>query len=213
MNKRACSILGAVFLMSASLPVRAQTTCAVSRAQVTANLAVGVSADELAVRYSNCTAADLATSPVRPAPVVSPSETITYPGSIYYEAIRSCGYQPQREEANCTVEIRQRVGYGGTIGGGPGSHEYLLFCVDFGLGLGLVPVNTNGVHVHDESRGAVPTWSFSATIQSNAALLQLPNNGRTLSGRVILSWAIPPANCNSNPVWGNRSDFRFRLDP
>lgn len=210
MNKRVCSILGAAFLMSASLPVRAQT-CTISRDQITADLAVGVSADDLAVKYANCTAADLATTPARPAPVVSPSETITYPGSIYYEAIRSCGYQPQREEANCTVEIRQRAGYGGVIGGGPGSNEFLLFCVDYGTG--FVPVNTNGVHVHDESRGALPTWSFSATIQSNAALLQLPNNGRTLKGRVILSWGFPPAGCSSRPTWGNQSDFRFRLDP
>lgn len=209
MNKRACSILGAVFLMSASLPVRAQV-CAVSRTQIAADLAAGVSADDLAAKYADCVATDQAASATMPVPVVSPSETISYTGSTYYEAIKSCGYQPQREEANCAVEIRQSFGYGGSIGA-PGSHEFLLFCVDYGSG--LVPVNTNGVHVHDERQGASPMWSFSATIQSNATLLQLPNNGRTLKGRVILSWAFPPRSCTSRPTWGNQSDFRFRLDP
>lgn len=209
MNKRACNILGAVFLMSASLPVRAQI-CTVSRDQIAADLAAGVAAADLAVKYANCVAADQTTPPI-PVPVVYPSETITNTGSTTYEAIKSCGYHPQREEANCTVEIRQSYGFGGPICKAPGSHEYLLFCVDYGAG--LVPVNTNGVHVHDESLGAQPMWSFSATIQSNAALLQLPNNGRTLKGRVILSWGLPPAGCNSRPFWGNQSDFRFRLDP
>jgi hypothetical protein len=109
------------------------------------------------------------------------------------------------------VEIRQRSGFGGPICKAQGSHEFLLFCVDFGNG--LVPVHTNGVHVQDESLGAQPSWSFSATVQSNPALLGLANNGRTLRGRVILSWAFPPPSCAYKPIWGNQSDFRFRLDP
>jgi hypothetical protein len=67
--------------------------------------------------------------------------------------------------------------------------------------------------VHDEGLGVQPRWNFSATIQSDARLLRQPNRGQTLKARVILSWELPPTSCNYRPIWGNQSDFRFRLDP
>lgn len=208
MKRTTCGVLGVVLLTGVSIPAMAQT-CVVARAQIVSDLAAGASPEELAAKYAGCVAVE---QPTATAPGVSlSSESIINTGSTYFEAIKSCGYHPQREEANCTVEIRQRYGFGGPICQAPGSHEYLLLCVD--LGGGLVPIHTNGVHVQDESLGEQPSWSFSATIQSNPALLRLPNNGRTLKGRVILSWALPPTNCNYRPIWGNQSDFRFRLDP
>lgn len=204
---RISNVLAVIVLAGLARSGQAQT-CVVSRDEVLSALANGVNAEELAHKYNGCVAAD---KPLQSEVISSLSEVITNTGNTYFEAIKSCGYQPQREEANCTVEIRQRWGFGGPICKAAGSHEFLLLCVD--LGAGLVPVQMNGVHVQDESWGVSPGWSFSATIQSNAALLALPNDGRTLKARVILSWALPIRSCVAKPIWGNQSDFRIRLDP
>lgn len=203
-------ILGMLLFIGISVPAQAQT-CKLTRDQVIADLTAGAAAEDLAVKYAGCVSADPTGDQSSSVPIYQ-SEGISNTGNTYWEAIKSCGYQPQREEANCTVEIRQRYGYNGPICRGPGSHEFLLFCVDYGDG-NLVPVHTNGVHVHDEGLGVQPRWSFSATIQSDARLLRQPNRGQTLKARVILSWELPPTSCNYRPIWGNQSDFRFRLDP
>jgi hypothetical protein len=204
-------IMGMLLFIGISVPAQAQT-CMVTRDQVMADLASGAAAEDLAVKYTDCVSADPTDNQSSSSVPIYQSEGIMNTGNTYWEAIKSCGYQPQREEANCTVEIRQRYGYNGPICRGPGSHEFLLFCVDYGDG-NLIPVHTNGVHVHDEGLGVQPRWNFSATIQSDARLLRQPNRGQTLKARVILSWELPPTSCNYRPIWGNQSDFRFRLDP
>jgi hypothetical protein len=217
---RTVTLTAAALVIIGSAQSEAQT-CIVSRERILAEVAQGVSPEELEKKYAGCVAEQPADAAVKsleqmlaPNPVVLPpylpSESIKDTGSTYWEALKSCGYHPQREEANCVFEVRQRFGFGGPVGT-PGSHEYLLFCAD--LGGGLVPIHTNGVHLNDESWGQPPRWSISATIQSNPRLLSLRNDGRTLRGRVILSWQIPPSSCNFQPIWGNQSDFRFRLDP
>jgi hypothetical protein len=219
----------ALVVMGSAVSLASAQTCVVKREQVLADLDAGASVDELERKYAGCTGEDpgnpngtigvqptLLPSPVTfpgavVAPLLLPSESVKNTGSTFWEAIKSCGYNPQREEANCAFEVRQRFGYGGPVGTA-GSHEYFLFCAD--LGAGLVPIHTNGVHLNDESWGQQPRWSFSTTIQSNPRLLSIRNDGRTMrQGRVILSWLIPPASCNAAPIWGNQSDFRFRLDP
>ncbi|MDX1999105.1 MAG: hypothetical protein SF066_15415 [Thermoanaerobaculia bacterium] len=201
-------------------------TCTVSREQVIADLAAGATEQEVADRYVGCVAeasdeiasgqALVVGNAALPAPIpVFASETVSNPGnsSTAYEAIKSCGYHPQREEAACTIEIRQRFGFGGVPAIGTGTHEWLLFCVDFGGG--YVPIHTSALHVHDEPFGVQPRWSQAAIIQANPRLHSLANNGQTIArGRVILSWlANPNNNCNFVPIWGNRSDFRFKIDP
>ena len=37
-------------------------------------------------------------------------------------------------------------------------------------------------------------------------------NGPTRKARSILSWALPPTNCNYTPIWGNALNYRIRLD-
>jgi hypothetical protein len=230
MLKTLAASAAAIVLVGGALRSEAQN-CTVNREKVLAELEAGASVDELQKKYEGCVAEDTAAVPASnlataagpvfqpvpiptlppPVPILFPSESIKNTGSTFWEAIKSCGYNPQREEANCAFEVRQRFGYGGPVGA-PGSHEYFLFCAD--LGAGLVPIHTNGVHLNDESFGVQPRWSFSATIQSDPRLLSLRNNGQTMRhGRVILAWLFPPANCNAAPIWGNQSDFRFRLDP
>ncbi len=156
-------------------------------------------------------------SPSAINPWTPPVQVITNDASTYYEAMTSCGYHPQRKMAACVIEIRQRFGFGGVPGGGPGSLEHVLFCVD--LGAGLVPINVGNVHVHDEAFGVPPRWYFAAMIPANQALSARPLNGTTYGARTVLSWFfVPPltvAACNGGWArpWGNRIDFRIRLDP
>jgi hypothetical protein len=156
-------------------------------------------------------------SPSAVNPSSPPVQVITNDASVFYEAMTSCGYHPQRKMAACVIEIRQRFGFIGPPGGGPGSFEHVLLCVD--LGAGLVPINVGSVHVHDEAFGVPPRWYFAALIPANPALAARPLNGMTYLARAILSWFwAPPLNvatCNLQwqRPWGNRIDFRIRLDP
>jgi hypothetical protein len=237
--QRGTTLLGAALVVTALLfhpaPSSAQS-CTVTRDQLAADVNAGMTPEEIDAKYANCVAEEKATptaaaaleadtaaalaagtviaSPL-PSPGVQSSMIVTYPSksSVFYEEVKACGYHPQREELVCTAEIKQRFGFIGVPAIGAGSNEYVLFCVDYGDGLGLVPVHTNGVHVHDEPFGVQPRWYFGVVVQSNPRLLALVNNGRTLKARAILSWNAPPAACNTAPIWGNWLDFRIRLDP
>jgi hypothetical protein len=215
----------------AGLSAPAQATCVATRQQVLADLNSGLTAEDIQAKYAGCTADD--TVPVSgatgtaspkalpfegsekvaafPNPQTPSTENITNTGSTFYEAIKGCGYHPQRKELACNVEIRQRFGYGGNVCAAAGSHEFVTFCVDYGAGLALV--NINGFHVHDESFGVNPSWEFAAVVQSDWKLLSQPYKGQTLKARAILSWGSPVLNCTGNPTWGNQADFRIRLDP
>jgi hypothetical protein len=189
--------------------------CSVTRAEVEDAIKAGATGEDLYNQYGSCTSTGTAsqTAPAsRSGPRAVGDKLNTFVNfNINWERIEACGYHPQREEADCAVEIRQPFGYGGAIGAGPGSFEWVMLCVN--LGAGLVPVGTGQVHVHD-SPGGIPTWDFGVVVQGNPALAGRLNNGATLPARAILSWAIiPPANCNWAPVWGNWANFRLRLDP
>jgi hypothetical protein len=221
MRNRIALIL-AVLALAPFFSVQDAQACTISREQIVAELEGGASEEEIAKRYEGCLPADeeaaigqavLMGSSAVLAAVVESEKVNNQGSSTGYEAIKSCGYHPQREEAACTIEIRQRFGYGGVPAIGTGTHEWLLFCVDFGGG--YVPIHTSALHVHDEPFGVQPRWSQAAIIQANPRLHALANNGQTIArGRVILSWLFNPNNnCNYIPIWGNRSDFRFKIDP
>jgi hypothetical protein len=191
------------------------TTCPPTRNQVTADLASGMTPAQIQAKYAACPHPKPPYDPQLDQPVPNgylpnypPEQIITPTGDITFEEIQSCGYHPQREELACTVKIKQRFGFFN------GTHEHILFCVDYGNGGGLVPVNMNGFVVIDEPFGVNPIWYFAGVIQSDDRLLSLPNVGQTLKARAILSWLVPPAGCFAPPwFWGNQADFRIRLDP
>jgi hypothetical protein len=218
-------LFGSTLLLLAGVPALQAQTCTVSRSQVESELASGTTGDVLYTKYGNCTSTDSTSSPTSTSALSSVGDDIALGvdelnviinpagASQFYEAIQSCGYHPQREEAECALDIRQAFGFGGAIGAGPGSHEWVLFCAGIGAGGALVPINISGVHVHD-APGQAPRWDFGVAIQANPALQGRANNGASIQARAILSWAlIPPLNCNWVPVWGNWANFRLRLDP
>jgi hypothetical protein len=129
-------------------------------------------------------------------------------GSIFFEEMSCCGYDPQRRQFACPVKIKQPFGFGGAPL--PGSREHVLHCVADANGV-LVPVGHDSVHLANS--GQVPTWQFAVIAAANQNLHTVyPMNGQTRRARSILSWAFRPTGCNFMPIWGNALNYRIRLD-
>jgi hypothetical protein len=131
-------------------------------------------------------------------------------GSLFYEEMSCCGYDPQRRQFACPVKIKQTFGFGGAPL--PGSREHVLHCVADANGV-LQPVGHDSVHLANALPGEVPTWQFAVIAAANQNLqLVQPMNGRTRQARSILSWGFTPNNCAFVPIWGNALNYRIRLD-
>jgi hypothetical protein len=136
--------------------------------------------------------------------------TVTNLGSLYYEEMACAGYDPQRRQFAAPIKIKQTFGFGGAPL--PGSREYVLHCVANSAGV-LVPVGRDSVHLANALAGQSPTWQFAVITSATENLQTLqPMNNQTRLARSILSWQLPPTNCNYIPIWGNALNYRIRLD-
>ncbi|MFO1418546.1 MAG: hypothetical protein U1E83_07725 [Methylotetracoccus sp.] len=133
---------------------------------------------------------------------------VGYTGSLYFEEMSCCGYDPQRRTFACPVKIKQPFGFGPAEN--PGSREYVLNCVADASGA-LQPVGLDSVHLADSQ--FVPSWQFAVVTNGhrNLDLIQ-PTNGQERRARSILSWNFVPTGCNYQPIWGNWLDYKIRLD-
>ncbi|MCB1985264.1 MAG: hypothetical protein H6936_15695 [Burkholderiales bacterium] len=135
---------------------------------------------------------------------------ISQVGSLFYEEMSCCGYDPQRRQFGCPVKVKQTFGFGGAPL--PGSREYVLHCVADTSGT-LVPVGRDSVHLANEMLGANPSWQFAVIANANNNLNSVyPMNGETRRARSILSWGFEPTSCNFQPIWGNALNYKIRLD-
>ncbi len=135
---------------------------------------------------------------------------VSHLGSVFYEEMSCCGYDPQRRQFACPVKIKQTFGFGGAPL--PGSREYVLHCVADASGT-LVPVGRDSVHLANELQGNNPSWQFSVIANANNHLGTVqPMSGETRRARSILSWGLEPTSCNYQPIWGNALNYRIRLD-
>lgn len=131
-------------------------------------------------------------------------------GSLFYEEMSCCGYDPQRRQFACPVKVKQTFGFGGAPL--PGSREHVLHCVADASGA-LVPVGRDSVHLANAIGAQSPTWQFAVVASANQNLQTVyPMNGQTRRARSILSWALTPTSCNYTPIWGNALNYRIRLD-
>jgi hypothetical protein len=136
--------------------------------------------------------------------------TVSNTGSLFYEEMSCCGYDPQRRQFACPVKIKQTFGFGGTPL--PGSREYVLHCVA-DANNNLVPVGRDSVHLANAIPGQPPTWQFAVIAAANQNLQMVqPMDGSTRRARSILSWGFEPTSCNFTPIWGNALNYRIRLD-
>jgi hypothetical protein len=213
-----CLALACAVLAPAAAP--AQVPCDDNaRADFAAMVAAGATEADLEAKYGHCR--DAYQEPVCSPTAVDNTKGLTpFADEIkvvtnfntFYERMNGCGYHPQAEMLACDVEIRQLGGYGGFPGG---TFEHIRFCMDCDRN-GTWDYTTLGfVHVtNNATPGPVPPWFHLAYATTFAAPALCTNNdGRQTNVRAILSWAAVPANCNSQPFWGNRIDFTARRDP
>jgi hypothetical protein len=131
-------------------------------------------------------------------------------GSLFYEEMSCCGYDPQRRQFACPVKIKQTFGFGGTPL--PGSREHVLHCVADAQGI-LRVVGRDSVHLANALPGQFPTWQFAVVAAANENLQTVqPMDNTSRRARSILSWGFAPTGCDFVPVWGNALNYRIRLD-
>ena len=131
-------------------------------------------------------------------------------GSLFYEEMSCCGFDPQRRQFACPVKIKQTFGFGGPPL--PGSREYVLHCVADAAGV-LRPVGRDSVHLANTIGNQSPTWQFAVIAAANENLHTVyPMDGQTRRARSILSWGLQPTGCDYQPIWGNALNYRIRLD-
>lgn len=136
--------------------------------------------------------------------------TVSQLGSLVYEEMPCCGYDPQRRQFACPVQVKQTGGFGGAPL--PGSRLHVLHCVADANGV-LHPVGHDSVHLANELFGQAPTWQFAVIANAHENLnLVYPMSGQTRRARSILSWNLTPTGCSFQPVWGNALNYRIRLD-
>lgn len=129
-------------------------------------------------------------------------------GSLFYEEMSCCGYDPQRRTFACPVKVKQRFGFGASPL--PGSREYVLHCVADAAGV-LQAVGRDSVHLSNST--FAPPWQFAIVANADAKLnLVQPMNGAVRRARSILSWNLQPTSCSYVPIWGNALDYAVRLD-
>jgi hypothetical protein len=135
---------------------------------------------------------------------------VPYVGSLFFEEMPCCGYDPQRRTFACPVKIKQTFGFGPAPL--PGSREYVLHCVADSAGV-WQPVGQDSVHLADAIKGQDPTWQFAVTANAIWNLHTVyPMSGETRKARSILSWGLRPTGCEYRPIWGNVLDYAIRLD-
>lgn len=131
-------------------------------------------------------------------------------GSLFYEEMSCCGYDPQRRQFACPVKISQTLGFGAAPL--PGSREYVLHCVADTTGA-FLPVGHDSVHLANAIGNQAPPWQFAVIANAHENLFTVyPMNGQTRVARSILSWGFTPTHCDYQPIWGNALDYHIRLD-
>lgn len=133
---------------------------------------------------------------------------ISYLGSLFYEEMSCCGYDPQRRTFACPVKVKQPYGFGASPL--PGSREYVLHCVADPSGV-FHPVGDDSVHLADSQFSA--SWQFAVVSNAvqNLGLVQ-PMSGQPRRARSILSWNFKPTSCTYQPIWGDVLEYTIRLD-
>lgn len=218
----AAAVIASATLLWSPSPARAQsqTACPEAKEEVAKTLAEIAGASdaaklkveaELYMKYQYCGQQDAQFAPASfHAAARECGAAVSNLGSLFYEEMSCCGYDPQRRQFACPVKVKQTFGFGGAPV--PGSREHVLHCVADSSGT-LVPVGRDSVHLANALGVQSPTWQFAVVAAANQNLQTVqPMDGQTRRARSILSWALTPTNCNYVPIWGNALNYRIRLD-
>ncbi len=210
--------LAIALIGAASTPVLAQVCGDAERQQFQDAVDSGVSWDELQAFFAVC--ADDGQSPLlsksKDAGATQKVIQKINTGSVYYEQMNGCGYNPQSKEVACDVEVKRNTYYGPFP---TGSQEFVRFCFACNTTSLNPPMFDStflgAVHVTDDNQsGGTPSYYFTASSRTWPGPSPCPNNdGNAMTVRAILSWYTPVPDCTSSPIWGNQFTFTVRRDP
>lgn len=191
--------------------VKAEVAAMLDAAAKNGSEALAKAEAEAYVKYQSCGTIDAAQFPASDSFHTAARQCgakVSYHGSLYFEEMSCCGYDPQRRTFACPVKVKQPVGFGNAPL--PGSREYVLNCVADAAGT-FRPVGDDSVHLANSS--FAPSWQFAVVAHAvnNINLVQ-PMNGTPRRARSILSWNLRPTGCDYRPIWGNVLDYNIRLD-
>ena len=139
-------------------------------------------------------------------------------GDISYEALKCIGLDPNHPDTLVgVIQVKKSSGYSG----GPctdGSREYVTFWADFdGNGSFETCLGTAQVRVYDLSN--IPAqgvyYAVRLPVNLNEYRQACKKGPKVVRIRAILSWnvAVPCANPNQVPTWGNREETLINIAP
>ncbi len=136
--------------------------------------------------------------------------------NVTYEEISCVGFNPDFNNVQAVIQIKQPTGYAGDLCSG-GSTEFVRFFLDYGSG--WVDQGVVGTKVHDipnqNDCGNQPEKPLSYVVS-------LPIKPRTdycgrpvlPNVRAVLSWeVVPSVNPSIPPIWGNVVDRHIQIKP
>jgi hypothetical protein len=139
-------------------------------------------------------------------------------GDTSFEELKCIGLDPNSPDTLVgVIQVKKATGYSG----GPctdGSREYVTFWADFdGNGSFETCLGTANVRVYDLS-GIPPGGVYYAVrlpVDLNPYRQACTKGPRVVRIRAILSWnvAVPCANLNQVPTWGNREETLINIAP
>lgn len=137
-------------------------------------------------------------------------------GNTKYEELTCVGFNPDLNKLEATLQIKQPFGYRGNLCTA-GSTEYVRFFINYGSGwedVGVAAVNVHDIpNQNDCSKIATKPLTYVVT-QSLDPKRDYCRHPVLPTVRAILSWeAIPGANPNQPPVWGNVLDRHIQIKP
>jgi len=131
----------------------------------------------------------------------------TTSGSTEYEQLTCAGYNPQTQELEAVIEIKQNAGYSGGLCTA-GSYEYVAFFAYFGGAWNAL--GSAAVNVHDLETVAAGNTVNYAVFRLSPVTSMPCEQLESIPLRAILSWQQQPTGPDFVPVWGNVLDTNIQ---
>ncbi len=147
---------------------------------------------------------------------LQPAQTVFQPvkvikSNMTYEQMMCIGYNPQLDQLETVIYIKQNIGYGGPLCS-TGTLEHVRFYITYDNGVTWQDLGTEWFTVNDIPGDKPLEYGLTHPIKPKKFFCNVENLPKV---RAILSWSVmpPPNQPNYMPVWGNVLDARIQIEP